>query len=89
MRDFNSPMVINSNFLRKSLECHLLDPMVWIIFIYVRRVNFHPPPGNRTRVPVTAIRAVWLPCEGRTPLTYVNALNILLKDLNLHLCSCV
>ena len=54
------------------------------IFNYVRRVIFHPL-GNRTRVPVTAIRAIWLPCEVRTPLTYVNALNILLKDLSLHL----
>ena len=23
-------------------ECHLLDPMEWIILIYVRRVIFHP-----------------------------------------------
>ena len=27
-------------------ECHLLDPMEWIIFNYLRKVVFHPYPSN-------------------------------------------
>ena len=39
-------------------ECHLLDPMKWIIFNYMSEGLFlTPPPWNRTRVLLNAIRA--------------------------------
>ena len=79
MRDFKLPIEIDLNFRRKSQECHhLLVPMNWIIFNYMSEGLFF---GKRTRVPVTAILVIWLPCEVRTPLTYINALNILHKEL--------
>ena len=55
---------------------HLLNPMEWIIIC--QGGVFHPL-GNRTRVPVTAIRAIWITCEVRTSLAYVNALNMILS----------
>ena len=41
----------------------ILDPMEWIIFNYMSEVLFFTPLRNRTRVPVTAIVAIWLACE--------------------------
>ena len=59
MRDFNSPMVIDSSFLKRSykmVSSIKFDGMDYF-YLYVRGAVLHPL-GNRTRVPVTAIRAI-------------------------------
>ena len=53
--------------------------MEWIIFNHMSEGLVFTPSG------IEPEQQSGLPLEARTPLTYVNALNILLKDLSLHL----
>ena len=85
MKDFKLPIEIDFNFLRISQESVILKIRWNGLFLIIFQKSFFHHLENQTRVQETTIRAIWLPCEVRTPLAYVSAFNILLKDLNLHL----